>query len=166
MSRSQRLAILAGVAVLTPAAIAAGRDLPGRRATSVPAMKRARAGRDARLRTDGVRIHTRSGADDARAEISEPAGVIRLFRVVAPKGTHVTVTSAIPGIAGVTTSIPIMRDDPSATCAQRGDAVACTQGEEWCPMPAASWRIRVRKRSGPAGWIRVTFVVGALPRGR
>lgn len=118
------------------------------------------------IRAGRLSVHTRPGGGDAKANISEPAGVIRLFRVTAPVGTHVRVSSTIGGIAGVSTSIPALRDDPSDTCTQRDGRVACTQAEEWCPMPAASWRIRVRKYSGPAGWIRITFAVGPLPRSR
>ena len=162
--RSRPIAVLTGVAIMMPTALALGRDLRGRPAAWRPGQTRTI--RIASVRDDSLRVHTQRGSEESQAEISEPAGVIRRFRVVAAKGIHVTVTSVIPGLAGVSTAIPRPRQDPSSTCTHSGDAVACTQAEEWCPMPAASWRIRVRKHSGPAGWIRVTFAVGPAPRGR
>ncbi|HUY58979.1 MAG TPA: hypothetical protein VMV16_04670 [Solirubrobacteraceae bacterium] len=105
-------------------------------------------------------IRTPAGTSDGRVEFAEPAGVILLFRVVAPVGTRAKVTGVIPGLAGVTIPIPLARSDNAETCARQGGAVVCTQAEEACPMPAASWRFRVRKLGGPAGRIRIDFLVG------
>lgn len=113
-----------------------------------------------------VSVYTTPGASTSELKIAEPAGAIRLFRVAGPAGIRVKVTAAIPGLASVSAAIPSRRDDPSEACSRRGRAVACVQGEEACPMPAATWVLRVRKRSGPAGRIRIAFVVGASARGQ
>ena len=39
----------------------------------------------------------------------------------------------------------------------------CTQGEEWCPMPQATWPFRLVKLSGPAGAVRFDYVVAPPP---
>ena len=36
----------------------------------------------------------------------------------------------------------------------------CTRWQAECPMPAARWRVTLRKRAGPAGVIQLVFVVG------
>jgi hypothetical protein len=107
----------------------------------------------------GVVIRMPRGPARTRIEIPERGGVIRLFRVQAPAGSRVRVTSVIPGVAGISTSIPAAPDDPAETCTRDSGALVCTQAEEWCPMPAATWLLRVRKLSGPAGRIRIAFVV-------
>ena len=86
--------------------------------------------------------------------------MILLLRVVAPAGTRVRVTGTMPAVAGVSVSVPRPQFDPAETCTSHGGSVACVQGEEACPMPPATWHFRVRKISGPAGRIRVDFVVG------
>jgi hypothetical protein len=57
------------------------------------------------------------------------------------------------------------RTGPSGACKRSGRRVVCTVGEEWCPMPAGTWRVRIRKRSGPAGAVKLTFRVGRPPPG-
>jgi hypothetical protein len=104
-------------------------------------------------------VRMRAGASTSRAAVVEPAGVIRLLRVVAPAGTRAKVTGVISRLARVSVSIPIARSDSSGSCERQSGAVVCNQGEEWCPMPAATWRFRVRKLAGPAGRIRIDFVV-------
>ena len=111
-------------------------------------------------RADSVFVATRAGASVDRVVVSEPSGVIRLLRVIAPAGTRARVTGVIPGLAGVSVSLPQARVDSAESCTRSGGAVACIQGEEACPMPAANWRFRVRKLAGPAGRIRIDFVVG------
>lgn len=111
-------------------------------------------------RSDSLLVPTRAGASADRVVVSRPAGVIRLLRVIAPAGTHVRVTGVISGLAGVSISLPQARDDNAESCTRRGGVVACSQGEEACPMPAANWHFRVRKLEGPAGRIRIYFVVG------
>jgi hypothetical protein len=117
-------------------------------------------GEPAASKSDVVLVRMPAGASVGQVQVSERAGVIRLFRVVAPRGTRVKVTGVIPGLAGVT--IPIPRDPliNAETCSRHGGTVACVEGEEACPMPAATWRFLVRKVAGPAGRIRIEFVVG------
>ena len=111
--------------------------------------------------THGAYVQTPAGASVHRVDVSEHAGVIRLLRVVAPAGTRVKVTGVIPGVAGVSVSLPIhSRVAAPETCSQHGGTVGCTVAEEACPMPQATWRFEVRKVAGPAGRIRVDFVVG------
>ena len=111
-------------------------------------------------RSHGVFVPTRAGASDARVVVSEPAGVVRLLRVIAPVGTRVRVTGVISGLARVSISLPAARADNAESCTRGGGGVACVQAEEACPMPAANWHFRVRKLEGPAGRIRIDFVVG------
>lgn len=105
-------------------------------------------------------IRTPTGASVDQATLQEPAGIIREFRVAAAARIRVRVTVVIPGLAGVSASLPRTHLDNSGTCSRHGGFVACVQAEEACPMPAASWHVRVRKLSGPAGPVRVDFVVG------
>lgn len=114
----------------------------------------------------GMLVHTPAGAGVSRIKVAEPSGVIRLFRVVAPAGTRVKVTGVIPGLAGVSISVPRVRRENAETCARHGRAVVCIEAEEACPMPAATWQFRVRRLAGPAGRIRIDFVVGAASAGR
>jgi hypothetical protein len=107
-----------------------------------------------------LQIRTPAGPSVSRVTVSEPAGVIRLFRVVAKTGSRVKVTGVIPGVAGVSIPVPLDGRINSETCSRHSGRVACTEGEEACPMPAATWRFRVRKLAGPAGLIRIEFVVG------
>jgi hypothetical protein len=110
--------------------------------------------------SNSVFVATQAGASVDRLVVPEPSGVIRLLRVIAPAGTRARVTGVMPGLAGVSISLPRARVDSAESCTRHGAAVACIQGEEACPMPAASWRFRVRKLAGPAGRIRIDFVVG------
>jgi hypothetical protein len=56
--------------------------------------------------------------------------------------------------------------DPSLSCRLRGGVNVCTEAVEWCPMIAATWRLRATKQSGPAAQIQVDFVVGPKPQSR
>lgn len=111
-------------------------------------------------RSDSLLVPTRAGPSTNLVVVSRPAGVIRLLRVVAPAGTRVRVTGVIPGLAGVSVSLPRGRFANAESCTHRDGSVVCLQGEEACPMPAAAWHFRVRKFSGPAGGIRIDFMVG------
>jgi hypothetical protein len=104
------------------------------------------------------RLHLAAGVHRRRFLVSESAGVILLLRLTVPHGTHAVATGSIPGLAGVRISTT------SARCRRAGSFDVCTQPEEWCPMPAAAWRFRVTKLSGPAGNLRLDFVVGSPPR--
>lgn len=132
-------ALIAGVVFVAWSGVAGGAGMAGR---------------------DSLLVPTRAGASVNRVVVSESAGVIRLLRVVAPTGTRVRVTGVISGLAGVSISLPRAHGDNAEICTRRGGTVACMQGEEACPMPSATWHFRVRKFSGPSGWIRIEFVVG------
>jgi len=49
------------------------------------------------------------------------------------------------------------------TCRRVGSFDVCTQQEEWCPMPRATWHVHLVKLDGPAGTVRFDFVVGTPP---
>jgi hypothetical protein len=96
--------------------------------------------------------------------LRERSGVILLNRMTAPRGASVVVDERIPHVAGARVTTPPSRTAPSPSCHKTNNgSVACTQGEEWCPMPQATWRVRLVKRTGPAGLVRVDFVVAAPP---
>jgi hypothetical protein len=103
------------------------------------------------------------GGHELRALVlNEPAGVILLYRISAPRGTDVRASVQIPG---VTARLQIATP-PTAlprSCTSRRSRVTCTVGEEWCPMPEATWRVRLEKRAGPAGDVILTFRVGNPP---
>jgi hypothetical protein len=110
------------------------------------------------------RRHTRTievvtGATVNRFDVSEPAGVIRLLRITVPHGTRATLTGVIPDLAGVSISTP-RSTVPSETCWRHRVDDVCIQAEEACPMPAATWQFVLRKLAGPAGEVRLEFVVG------
>ncbi|MCL2417713.1 MAG: hypothetical protein FWD04_00350 [Conexibacteraceae bacterium] len=112
-------------------------------------------------RSTSMVVRMPAGATVARVEIPEPAGVIRLLRVVAPGATRVKVSGVIPGLAGVSIAVPQDRRINAETCSRHGSTTACNEQEEACPMPPATWHFRVRKVAGPAGQIRIDFVVGS-----
>jgi hypothetical protein len=119
------------------------------------------ASKPANTRSSSVYVQTLRGASVHRVDLSENAGVIRLLRVIAPAGARVEVTGVIPGLAGVSAALPIhSRAAAAETCSRSDGKVACTVAEEACPMPEATWRFKIRKTAGPAGPIRVDFVVG------
>ena len=98
----------------------------------------------------------------------ERGGVILLAQLSAPRGVRAYVDATIPGVAGVGISgvtIATMSGERGASpsCRLHGGVNTCTQPVEWCPMPEATWRLRVVKLSGPAGPLRVSFVVGPRP---
>lgn len=99
-----------------------------------------------------------------RFTLRERSGVILLSRLTVPHGVRARVEATIPGVGG--TGFSTRRPgDPALVCRRRGDYDACTQAQEWCPLPGAVWRLRLVKESGPAGRVRVDFVVGPPPAG-
>jgi hypothetical protein len=52
---------------------------------------------------------------------------------------------------------------PASTCHVSESRVTCTVGEEWCPMPAGRWQVRLHKLGGPGGEVTVWFHVGQPP---
>jgi hypothetical protein len=126
-------------------------------------------------RSTGGRAHPRSAATTAvrhltagRREMTftmrEPAGVILLARISAPRGVRAVVNATIPGLAGVPIGTTPDRFGRNPTCNVRGGMNVCTEAVEWCPMPQATWRLHLTKSAGPAGDVRVDFVVGPQPR--
>jgi len=111
-----------------------------------------------------VEASFRAGGDARSFRLVEPAGVILLYRLSAPAGADVRASVQLPSVT-VPLLIGTKRTGPSGACTRSGRAVVCTVGEEWCPMPAGTWRVRMRKRSGPAGPVRLTFRVGPPPPG-
>lgn len=104
------------------------------------------------------------GRDERRFTLRERSGVILLSRLTVPHGVRARVDATIPGVAG--TGFSTRRpNDPALVCRRRGSFDVCTQQQEWCPMPAAIWRLRLVKESGPAGPVRVDFVIAAPPAG-
>jgi hypothetical protein len=97
--------------------------------------------------------------------LRERDGVILLNRLTVPAGVRVFVDASIPTVAEVKIWSWESRNDPSLSCRRHGAFDVCTQFEEWCPMPQATWRFRLVKVSGPAGPIRFQYVVAAPPAG-
>jgi hypothetical protein len=93
----------------------------------------------------------------------ERGGVILLNQLTARHGVRAYVVARIPHLAGAEVWSWTSRDRPSASCRRHGAFDICTQGEEWCPMPPATWHFRLVKLGGPAGLIRFDYIVAAPP---
>ncbi len=113
----------------------------------------------AALVTAAALLHLGPGRAEASFRLHRLDGVILLFRATVPHRAKVRVDGRIPGVTGVRLNTAW----PDLSCRTRGGSDVCVQQEEWCPMPEATWRFRVIKTSGPAGPIRVDFVVGNPP---
>ncbi|MGH2875272.1 MAG: hypothetical protein ACRDNJ_10160 [Solirubrobacteraceae bacterium] len=131
-----------------------------RRSATAPARSTRAAWSRWRARADTGTFRVAAGATVKRFGLSEPAGAVRLLRLVAPQRTRVKITATIPGIASVSIAAPRPSSDPSESCRQRGRVELCTQAVEACPMPPATWRVRLRKLAGPAAKLRFEFIVG------
>jgi hypothetical protein len=105
-----------------------------------------------------VLIRASAGLQRHRFWLRRPAGVVLLTRIVVPVGTAASVSAEIPGFASVGVDT---HDFASNTCRTSAQVLICTRSQEWCPMPAARWRVTLEKRGGPAGVIRFVFLVGA-----
>ena len=120
--------------------------------------------RTAATRADSrATLRLRAGQAQGTLSIREPSGVILLARVSAQPDVRAFVDATIPGIAGVTIATVHNSHNPSLSCRLHGGLNVCTQAEQWCPMPAATWRLHVVKQSGPAGQVQIDFVVGPKP---
>jgi hypothetical protein len=106
-----------------------------------------------------------AGKAQRRFTMREPAGVMLLTRITVRHGVHAYVDALIGRVGGTRFSTGYGRPDPALACRRQGGYEACTQQQEWCPMPAGRWRLRLVKTAGPAGQIRVVFVVGPPPAG-
>lgn len=148
--RLKAVVVVASVGMVLPAATAeSGRNHTEQRVVGFQTTRsfQLRAGRAVRT----FMLHERSGA-------------ILLNRVTAPRGALVIIDEQIPHVAGARVTTRTSRNAPSSSCRQTNDGlVACTQSEEWCPMPQATWHIQLVKQAGRAGPVRVDFVVNAPP---
>jgi hypothetical protein len=115
------------------------------------------------LRAQSAVIHLGPGAQALTFRLREPSGVILLYRLDAPQKTRLRASVRLPGLT-VPLWIATSPVGPNRTCSVGASRVSCTAGEEWCPMPAGTWIVRVRKFSGPEGKASLWFRVGA-PRG-
>lgn len=109
-----------------------------------------------------VTVHFAAGSHTEALRLKEPAGVILLYRLRASRGIAVRAFTQLPRLT-VPLAIATAPTGPSSACVSRRRGVVCTVGEEWCPMPAAVWHVRLLKR-GAAGVVTVTFHVGTPPR--
>ena len=89
--------------------------------------------------------------------------MILVNRLTVSHGMRVIVEARIPQLAGARVTSWPSRNDPSLSCRRHGAVDVCTQGEEWCPMPEATWHFHLIKLSGPASSIRFDYVVAAPP---
>jgi len=108
--------------------------------------------------------HFGAGRHVRSFQMAERAGVILRYRISAPAGARVRGWAQVPGLT-VPLEIRTVAAGPSSACTRHGGRVTCNQGEEWCPMPRRTWRLRVLKLTGPAGDVVLRFVVGAPPGG-
>jgi hypothetical protein len=98
-----------------------------------------------------------AGAARRTLWVDRPAGVVLATRFTGPRGISLRVFATIPGVAGVGVGGAPGRLD---VCQDLAASTTCARAQEWCPMPAARWRVTLTKRSGPAGIVRVVFRVG------
>jgi len=120
---------------------------PVKRATHVPRPRYSatvRFGRGRRTAVFGLR---------------EPAGTILGYTISAPAGVVVRAWSQVPGVT-VPLEIRTTPNGPVASCRRGGPRFVCSQGEEGCPMPAARWRVRIAKLTGPPGRVTLGLRVG------
>jgi len=106
-------------------------------------------------------VHLGSGRAHATLRLHERAGVVLLFRATVPHAAKVRIDARIPRGAGVTLNtawapegLRCRRSGASDVCVLRGS----------CPFPKTTWRFGVWKTRGPAGAVRIDFVVGKPPR--
>lgn len=95
--------------------------------------------------------------------LRERSGVILRSQLTIRQGVRAYVEARIPGVAGVEVWSWASRNRPPAPCRRDGAFDVCAQGDEWCPMPQATWHFRLVKAEGPAGPVRFDFVVAAPP---
>jgi hypothetical protein len=91
--------------------------------------------------------------------------VILRNRLTVRHGVRVVVDARIPDTADLKVWSWARRNDPSLSCRRHGAFDVCTQEEEGCPMPQATWHFRLVKLIGPAGPVRFDYAVAAPPEG-
>jgi hypothetical protein len=142
--------VLAAVVTLT-AACSAARAEPHGSARAEPA-----AGRP-----EPITVRFGPGRQAAAFTVRRGAGVILAYRLSAPAGAVVRASVRLPGI---TAALPLeMSGRAGAHCTRAHGRRLCAIPMEACPMPAGRWRLRIVKRSGPAGAVRLTFRVARPP---
>ena len=156
--RRNRAAVLGVCAATAAAAIAALTDVAGHSS--------ARGDHAAPNRATTAERHLPAGRRETTFRLREPAGVVLLARISAPRGVRAVADATIPGIAGVLITTTRDRFGRNPACSVRGGINVCTEAVEWCPMPQATWSFSVTKWGGPAGDVRVDFIVGPKPHSR
>ena len=111
-----------------------------------------------------VTVHFAKGRQGVRFTLSEPKGVILLYRLRAPAGMDVHGSTQLPSVSAPL-QIGTSHVGPTGTCHVKAARITCTVAEEWCPMPAGTWHVRLHKLAGPAGDATVWFRVGPPPSG-
>lgn len=162
MRRTIRLLALAAAVAAAPAGATLGPGVSSRSAPSAVAFPSPRAGAARTSRT----FRLDSGPARRHFTMRESYGVVVLTRITVPHGVRAYVDGRIPHVAGVRFGTAGPRRNPVLQCRRAGPFDVCTQQQERCPMPAAAWRMRLVKESGPAGPIRVEFVVAPPPSQR
>lgn len=111
-------------------------------------------------------LHLPAGRASRTFTLRERSGVILVNRLTVRRGVRVTVYASIPHLAGAgVISWPDQRGrDATLTCRRKGPYETCNQAEEWCPMPRATWHVRLVKLAGPAGAVRFDYLVAPPPR--
>jgi hypothetical protein len=105
-------------------------------------------------------LHLGPGRAHATFRLHARAGHVLLFRATVPHGAKVRIDARIPGGAGV--RLNTAWAPAGLRCRRRGTSDVCfVRGG--CPFPETTWRFGVWKTSGPAGAVRIDFVVGNPP---
>ena len=112
--------------------------------------------------TYSVTLHFDRGRQSLSFRMHEPAGVIRLYRISAPRWAKLRASAQLPRIT-VPLRIATGPIGPGRACTALRSRISCTVGEEGCPMPEGTWHFRVEKLAGPAGDVVVSFRVGDSP---
>jgi hypothetical protein len=106
-------------------------------------------------------FHVGPGRATRTFTFHERSGVILLNRLTVRRGVRAFVDARIPHVAGA--KVSSLSTGGASNCGRSGAVEVCAQGEEWCPMPQATWHFRLVKLSGPAGAIRFEYVVAPPP---
>jgi hypothetical protein len=149
-------------ATLAAAVVSSGCGSIGADAGRAPAASRAASGAVVDRELHRATLRFAAGRAALRFGLREPPGVILLYRITAPAGIGVRGSAQLPGVT-VPLLIATRRAGLSSSCSQRNRRVVCTVGEEWCPMPAGTWRFRVEKLGGAPATVGVTFRVARPP---
>jgi hypothetical protein len=114
------------------------------------------------LHSNAVTVRLGPGRDSAALTVRRPQGEITLYRIRAPEGARVQATVQIPGLT-TRLAITTAAASPTGACHAVRGFRTCTNGEEGCPMPVATWHVVVRKLAGAAGDVTIWFRVGKPP---